>query len=233
MAVQSDCIAELASPENCASPTSLKGQLLLNVETHMSIFESTPCLGRRVGFEHDRSTNEVYKEYYETNPVCLTDEEIGRMWWSRDELLMISRDVRAMASYYRKHPSDYTSEFELFFSKGAEFSNRRLWEVGLVHKTNQRPFRGLERLIHQTIPRRARCYVNSILKIQSKMTAKKINPELLAKLLCARSLQLSKPSRSLARVMAYQDYSEVAGIISEELGSSFATATLKYNALTA
>jgi hypothetical protein len=228
MAVQSDCIAELASPENCASPTSLKDQLLLDVETHKSLFESAPCLGRRVGFEHDRSTNEVYKEYHETNLVCLTDEEMGRMWWSRDELRMISRDVRAMASYYRKHPSDYTSEFELFLSEGVESSDRRLWEfLGLVHMTNQRPFRGLERFIHPTIPRRTRCYVNSILKIQSKMTAKKINPKLLANLLCAKSLQLSKPSRKLARVMAYQDCSEVAGIISEELGSSFATTMLK------
>jgi hypothetical protein len=223
MAAQSDCTAKLASPENCASPKSLRDQLLLEVEAHKTLFKSTPCFGRRVSFEHDRSTNEIYKEYYESN-LCLTYEEVGRMWWSRDELQIINREVRVMSSYYRKHRCDYITDFEHLFSKCAEScSGRRLREFGLVHKPNQRPFRGLERLIHGTLSRHSSRYVISILKIQSKIPAE-IDPELYVKLLCAKSLQLSKPSRNLARFAAYQDYFEVAGIISEELlGSSFAT----------
>jgi hypothetical protein len=220
MAAQSYCTAKWASPEKCASLTSLKGQLLLEVlEAHRSLFQIAPCFGRRVCFEHDRSTNEIYKEYYESN-ICLTDEEMGRMWWSRDELQKIYQEVKAMASYYRKHPSDYTSAFEHLFSTCTESTGRRLRELGLVHKPNQRPFRGLERLIHGTIPRHTRRYVNSILKIQSEMPVE-INAELYGKLLCAKSSQLSKSSRYFARFMAYQDCFEVAGIMSEELGSSF------------
>jgi hypothetical protein len=225
MAVQSDCTAKLASRENCASPKSLRDHLLLDVlEARKSpLFKSTPCFGRRVSFEHDRSTNEIYKEYYESH-ICLTYEEVGRMWWSRDELQIIDREVRVMSSSYRKHRSDYITEFDNLFSESAEScSSRRLREFGLAHKPNQRPFRGLERLIHGTRSRHSRAYVISILKIQSKIPAD-IDPELYVKLLCAKSLQLSKPSRNLARFMAYQDYFEVAGIISEELlGSSFAT----------
>jgi hypothetical protein len=221
MAAQSDCTANWASPENCASPTSLKDQLFLDIEAHRKLFESTARVGRKVCFEHDRTTNEIYKEYYESD-LYLTEEEMGRMWWSRDELQFIYQDVRAMASYYRKHPSDYTSKFDHLFSKCAESSGRRLREFGLVHKPNQRRCRGLELLVHEILPRHRRRYVHSILKIQSKMTVE-INPELRVKLLCAKSLHLSKPSRNLARFIAYQDYAEVAAIIREELGSSFAT----------
>ena len=225
MAPQSDCTANWASPENCASPTSLKDQLLLEIEAHSTslLLESSPCFRRRVSFEQDRSNSEDYnKENYESN-LCLTDEEMGLMWWSRGELEMIYQEVRAMVSYYKKHPSDYTSEFERLFSKCAEFSGRQLRELGLVHKPNQRPFRGLERHIHHAIPTHSRGYVKSILKIQSKMPTE-YNPRLRVKLLCAKSLQLSKASRNLARFMAYQDYSEVAGIVREELrGSSVAT----------
>lgn len=214
-----------SSSHESISPTCVKDQLVLDIAAHEGFLPRSSGLGictvhPRVSFEYDANNDDVYKEYIEAN-MCLTDEEIEQMWWSRQELYDIYRKVRTMTIHFRRHHPDYTSDFCRLFATCAE-SSGGLREYVIADLPAQRAARGLERHIHAIIPKFRNQFMDCILDIQSNMPPG-LDLEVQARLLCAKSCQLSKVSRNLARFLGHHDSVEVADLIREELGASSAT----------
>jgi hypothetical protein len=214
-----------SSSHESVSPTGVKDQLVLDIADHEGFLAGSSglaiCrLNPRVTFEYDANNDDVYKEYIEPN-ICLTDEEMEQMWWSRQELYDIYRKVRTMTIHFRKHHPDYTSDFGRLFTACAQ-SSGGLREYGIADLPAQRAARGLERHIHEIIPKFRNQFMDCILDIQSNMSPD-LDLEVQARLLCAKSCQLSKVSRNLARFLGHHDSVEVADLIREELGASSAT----------
>jgi hypothetical protein len=211
-----------SSSHESVSPTGVKDQLVLDIAAHEGFMTGSSGLAictlhPRVSFEYDATNDDVYKEYIEPN-IYLTDEEMEQMWWSRQELYDIYRKVRTVTAHFRKHHPDYISDFGRLFATCAQ-SSGGLREFGIADLPAQRAARGLERHIHAIIPKFRNQFMDCILDIQSNSG---LDSEVQARLLCAKSCQLSKVSRNLARFLGHHDSVEVADLIREELGASSA-----------
>lgn len=214
-----------SSSHESVSPTGVKDQLDLDIAAHEGFLIGSSGLAictlhPRVTFEYDANNDDVYKEYIEPN-IYLTEEEIEQMWWSRQELYDIYRKARTVTVNFRKHHPDYTSNFGRLFAACAE-SSGGLREFGIADLPAQRAARGLERHIHAIIPKFRHQFMDCILNIQSNIPPD-LPLEVQARLLCAKSCQLSKVSRNLARFLGHHDSVEVADLIREELGASSVT----------
>jgi hypothetical protein len=221
-----DCSKDSSSSSHeSVSPTGVKDQLVLDVAAHEGFLTRSSGLAictlhPRVIFEYDANNDDLCKEYIEPN-ISLTDEEMEQMWWSRDELYDIYRKVRTMTIHFRKHHPDYTSDFGRLFATCAH-SSGGLREYAITDLPAQRAARGLERHIHEIIPKFRNQFMDCILIIQSNIPPG-LDLKVQARLLCAKSCQLSKVSRNLARFLGHHDSVEVADMIREELGASSAT----------
>ena len=207
------------SCEYMTSPTSLKEQLVLDLDAREQLLSKTVGLKRYrsqhrgVSFAID-SNNNVHRDYIDSN-FFLTEEDIKQLWWSREDILKIYQEARAVVAYYRKHRTDYTSQFNDLFAKCAKTS-RVLREYGIVAMSTRRSARGLERHIHDVLTKYKSNFIGSLLEIQSKMPPE-MDPQARSRLLAVKSCQLSKPSRNLAKFLAQQDSDEVIDQIRREL----------------
>ena len=161
------------------------------------------------------SDNKIVVQYYivmDEDRSPLTREDIADNWWRPIELRRIHQDAsRAAADYREKHAStDSSRDLDRLFNVASQESSLIRSEESSSHSKMYIPdqcrqvCRGLERQVYASIQDYGHRYTKGILKVQSKLPAD-INPEMKARLLRARSLQLSKPSRMLAKFMAHGD----------------------------
>ena len=207
------------------SPTSVRLQCVIDVASQQQLIgklspEECEGSGRRrlaVRFAL-ASDNSIEADYIEPN-ISLTDDDRRSQWWTQQEVYEIYEKARSVVSYFREYRTDYMDDFSLLFSKCCKSPKSLRGSPQIVDPLCIRAARGLERHIHEVLPMYRTKFVSALLDIQSKMTPE-MDPELRARILQVKSLQLSKPSRILARHLAEQDSKEVADLIREELESS-------------
>ena len=147
--------------------------------------------------------------------LSLTREDITDNWWCPSEVLRIHQDAsRTAADYREKQASDSSRELDQLFDAISQESSLIRCEDSASQSKIYIPdqcrqvCRGLERQVYASIRDYGRRYTKGILKVQSRLPAD-ISPEMKARILRARSLQLSKPSRMLAKFLARGDTIEV------------------------
>ena len=215
----------LSDDELGISPTSVRLQCVIDVASQQQLIgklSPEDCEGRgrrrsavRFALESD---NGIKAEYIEPN-ISLTDDDRRSQWWTQEEVHEIYEKARSVVSYFREYRSDYIDDFSLLFSKCCKSPKSLRGSPQVVDPLCIRAARGLERHIHDILPKYRTRFVSALLDIQSKMTPE-MDSELRARILQVKSLQLSKPSRILARHLAEQDSKEVADLIRKELGIS-------------
>jgi hypothetical protein len=208
------------------SPTSVKLQCILDISAQEQILRKLPddddgsenattharC-GLSVRFDLD-ANNCVRSDFIEPD-IWLTEEDIERLWWMKQEIFQVYEEARAVVTYYRNYRSDYLKDFIELFSMCAK-SPKSLRKSSFGDPESREAARGLERHIHDILPKYRNKFIATLLDIQDKIPSD-MSPDLRDRILCAKSLQLSKPSRALATFIGQQDSSEVAALIREEL----------------
>jgi hypothetical protein len=189
----------------------------------------SPCLygkkrkkkqNNRVSFAVDSDDN-IAEQYFivdeqQQDRLSLTREDIAATWLSPMELLQIHRDaIRTAAGYRAKHASDSSQDIDQLFNVSQESSliksdSSQHLKLHDIPDQCRQACRGLERQVYTSIRNHIRRHTKTILKVQFKIPAD-VNSEMKARLLRARSLQLSKPSRILAKFLAHGDVLEVRG----------------------
>lgn len=189
-------------------------QLFLRLNgSSTTTFQSVP----RVAFALDKQGNP--REEHIDAGYELTDDLESEIWWSKQELNEISEEARAVITAVRRNPesTSFTSDFIQLFTMCAEKKATRLRDHTLLDHQEWRTSRGLERHVHDVLPRYKRNFLQIMLDTQQRLP-KEMEPEMQERLLSAKSCQLSKPSRHLARLVAHQDCLDVAEMILEEQG---------------
>jgi hypothetical protein len=175
--------------------------------------------GNRVSFAKDFDDDIVEED--ENRSSLTREEDIADNWLSPTELRHIRQDARQTAADYREnHASDSSQDIDRLFNAVSQessliTSDPSHSEICYIPDQCRQSCRGLESQVYTIIRNHGRRYTNGILKVQSKLPAD-INPEMKARLLRARSLQLSKPSRMLAKFLAYGDAVEVRELFVQE-----------------
>jgi hypothetical protein len=176
--------------------------------------------GNCVSFAIDLNDNIVEQYTMDQDRLSLTREDIADKWFSPIELRRIHQDARRAAADCReKHAIDSSRDTldQLFnvVSQESSFIKPGSSSHAKMYTPNQclhGVYRGLERQVYTSIRNHRRRYTQVILKVQSKLVPADIKPEMKARLLRARSLQLSKPSRMLAKLLAHGDVVEARGL---------------------
>ena len=167
---------------------------------------------RSVSFELDNDGENV-KVYvdHSSSVIVLTEEEKQSLWWSAVETAVMAEKLRLISLYYHKHKGEYKANFVHLFLRCSRSSINHEEGIQIVpDERGRRSARGLERHINEILCQYRSKYVKTILDIQSKMPPS-LSYEIKAKLLKATSSKLTKPSRNLARFLAYEDQTEVFG----------------------
>jgi hypothetical protein len=170
---------------------------------------------------HVDEKNQIKTEQIESQ-LSLTPEERQNMWWTKKENSRIYEKTKALIIHFRTEQTDYLTDFNQMFKECAGASSKRLRDYGFVDLHGRREARGLERQIHAILPKYRNKFVEYVLEVQAKIP-KEVEPEVKSRMLCAKSLQLSRPSRALARINAYHDLNEVLKMIKDELKNSAST----------
>ena len=207
------------------SPTSVRMQCVMDVATQQQLLgqltpeenEGKQRFGQAVSFAVGLD-DAVKADYVQPNTL-LTDDECRSQWWTQEEVYGIYEKARSVVSYFREYRSDCSEDFSCLFARCCKSPKSLRGSPAIVDPACHRAARGLERHIHDVLPKYRTKFVSTLLDIQSKMTAE-MHPALRARILQVKSLQLSKPSRILARHLAEQDAAEVAELIREELETS-------------
>ena len=178
--------------------------------------------GNCVSFAIDLDENIVKQYTMGEDRLSLTREELADKWLSPIELRNIHQDASRTATDCRaKYAGDsFRDTIDQLFnvvSQESSLIKSGSSQHAKMYTPNQcrQGCRGLERQVYTSIRNHGHRYTKAILKVQSKLPAD-IKPEMKARLLRARSLQLSKPSRLLAKLLAHGDTLEVRGFFVQE-----------------
>ena len=180
-----------------------------------------PMKKRSVSFEMD-DEGKIKDHVANDSVITLTDNEKQNLWWSAVETAIMAERLRLITLYYHKNKSEYKANFLHLFlrcSRTPKITRAEGTEIIAVDRRGRRSARGLERHINEILSVYRNNYVKTILDIQSKMPSE-LSPEIRSRLLRATSSNLTKPSRNLARFLAYQDELEVGENILKELHDS-------------
>ena len=161
------------------------------------------------GNDHRRCVHEFVSD--------LSEDEAGQVWWSSNETFENYKRAKAEAASYRSMNQEYLDEFnQLFLLCGGDaevhfrdIPSTKCAKVALHH---QRAVRGLERYIHPVISTQRLKFIRSFLTLQSRLPTA-MSKDDKHRYLCARSMQWSRPSRAMARVVAHGDRLEVGELI--------------------
>jgi hypothetical protein len=166
------------------------------------------------------------------NTEYLTIEDIEILWWTPKENKLIYQEAKGVVDEYRKAHGVNAKEFVKLFSKCANKSSTNgllanTCTNGMLKQDSEdkelqvldhlRTHRGLERQINPILSIYRNKYARIFLDVQANTPAQ-MEPEQKRRLLCAKSTQLTKPLRVLARLLAHGDSREVVHLIREELG---------------
>ena len=205
------------------SPTSVRMQFVIDATNQQHLIgklspegdEVNVRRGVAVSFELELDNYTLKAKYIEPTHV-LTDDDVQNQWWTHDEVCEIYEKARSVVSYFREYRSDYSNDFSRLFTMCCKSPKSLFGSPPIVDPLCHRAARGLERHIHDILPKYRNKFVGALLDIQSKTTSE-MDPSLRARILQVKSLQLSKPSRILARHLAQQDSVDVPDLIREEL----------------
>jgi hypothetical protein len=126
--------------------------------------------------------------------------------------------------HYRKNREDYQVDFRHLFaecSRSSQLLNGFGSGSGVSREQRGgggRSARGLERHIHAILRQHRKDFIRTLLHIQSKMPSD-MSLALRSKLLCAKSIHLSRPARNLAGVLARQDAVEAAELLQDDFST--------------
>jgi len=168
--------------------------------------------------ENDDGTDSVPVSQTIENPLVLTAKDRRNAWWSKEESDGNFEFTRRLVTECRKERREYMRGFALLFSTCATCA-RKLNQFDAVDLPMQRRMRGLERYVHDILPRYKNGMIHSVLDIQSKLPMA-LDAKARARILAIKASQLSRPSRTLARYMAKQDALEVFEFVQEEINQS-------------
>jgi hypothetical protein len=174
-------------------------------------------LKSRVQFALD-SNMEIQRHYQEAT-ICLTDDDLKTCWWSRRELRHINRDAKEVTTEFKQEEAASLKNFKRVFKLCFDSSSMgQILESScaqiLVHQ--QEECRGIERFVHPILSSYRHMHRKTLLEIQLSLPAD-ATPEANERLLSSKSMQISKPSRILAKLLAHGDSVESADLIRREL----------------
>jgi hypothetical protein len=164
---------------------------------------------RVVRFETDEN-DEIIPQYRLFRVSRSVRDE--RLWWTADEVEMMRQGTIVVINSYKENV-DYIREFYNVFTLCAQST----WDEGYpddlpedVLRSAQTSARGLEIQILSILDRYRAKYVESILLTQDTLAGdRQMDPETRATALSARSMQISRTGRILARVLGDADAAQV------------------------
>jgi hypothetical protein len=171
----------------------------------------------RVQFALD-SNLEIQRNYQEAT-ICLTDDDLKASWWSRRELCHFYRDAQRVAAEFKQQEATSLNDFKPLFMLCFESSSLRQIldsSCSQIMVRQQEGCRGIERFLHPILSRYRQMHSKTLLEIQLRLPAD-ATPEAKERLLSAKSMQISKPSKALAKLLAHGDSVESADLIRREL----------------
>ena len=223
--IKSESAPTIPKDESPQSVSDIKQQQQIEEAFVLGRVPQRKKAGRNVRFniESEESNFIVYIE----PRLVLTDEDSEKCWWSRQETIAMYRDAKRVAKEFREKESASLNRFnELFQRCNSLMSISDLMEHDSAHilSLQQADCRGLERLVYPIIPGYRTKHVKTLLDIQGKLTTD-VTPEARERLLSAKSAHISKPSRTLAKLLAHCDAGEVVYLIRQELRDDFPSQT--------
>ena len=171
---------------------------------------------RRVQFALD-SNMEIQRHYQEAT-ICLTDDDLKTYWWSRRELCHIYRHAKKVAAEFKEEEAASLKDFKPVFKLCFESSSlRRILESSCsqIIVRQQEGCRGIERCLHPILSSYRHMHGKTLLEIQLSLPAD-TTTEAKERLLAVKSMQISKPSKTLAKLLAHGDSVESADLIRRE-----------------
>lgn len=174
-------------------------------------------LKSRVQFALD-SNMEIQRHYQEAT-ICLTDDDLKTCWWSRRELCHMNRDAKEVTAEFKHEEAASLKDFKRVFKLCLDSS-----PMGQILESScsqilvrqQEECRGIERFLHPILSSYRHMHRKTLLEIQLSLPAD-ATPEANERLLSSKSMQISKPSRILAKLLAHGDSVESADLIRREL----------------
>jgi hypothetical protein len=152
-------------------------------------------------------------EVIEQEPSIVWDlEDMQAMWWTQQEIQSFSRTARSKAHAFLRKNEGFTRTFHTVFQDcSKDMSSRRLLQTQSVQDllSSATALRGLESRTISIIRQYRNFHITSVLEAAQQQHVQE--------LLRARSLRTSKPSRTLARILARQDSMAIAHMIRREL----------------
>jgi hypothetical protein len=171
----------------------------------------------RVRFALD-SNMEIQRHYQEAT-ICLTNDDLKTSWWSRRELFNIYRAAKKVAADFKQEEAASLEGFKPVFKLCFESSSlRQILESSCsqILVRQREGCRGVERFLHPVLSSYRLMHRKTLLGIQSSLPAD-ATPGAKERLLSAKSMQISKPSKTLAKLLAHGDSVESADMIRREL----------------
>ena len=167
-----------------------------------------------------RSSANDAVEIESESDLYLTPEEMTLVWWSNEEVRENYQSAKDFAADFRRDNLESLNQYnELFLlcsdKSSVDFKDLPSTQVAMAVLA-QRDVRGLERSIHPIISTHRAKYTKTFLILQSKVP-KEMSLAAKERVLCARSMQISRPSRAMARLLGHGDRLEVAKLITQEL----------------
>jgi hypothetical protein len=197
-------------------------RLKLAFEKEHPILKEAPS--RRVRFALDLEEKDTKSQYCMPAGVASTSQEKKNAWYSKKEINEKFQESQRLATEYREQHFDWlkdSSEQVLKFidtssQKGSIASTSASSEFTEVLNCHLNDCRGLERLVYPALSGHRLKYIKTLLATQSRIP-ENVQPELKAQVLRAKSLQLSKPWRVLASLLARGDSIEVINLVRDDL----------------
>ena len=177
---------------------------------------------RRVRFALE--LNKGANVQYTTAGDVLTSQEKMTVWYSKREMYENQIESQRLAAKYKEQHADSledSSELVLKFIdtssiRGSIASSSSASECTEVLNYHRDDCRGLEWLLYPAIAGRRAMSIKHFLATQSRIP-EDVQPEMKARVLRLKSLQLSKPSRTMAGLLAYGDSIEVIHLVRKDL----------------
>jgi hypothetical protein len=159
--------------------------------------------------EFDSDKNELY----------LTPDEMALVWWSNEEVRENYQSAKDFAADFRRDNVESLNQFnELFLlcsdKSSVDFKDLPSTKVARAVLA-QRDTRGLERSIHPIISTHRAKYTKTFLILQSKVP-RELSQAAKERVLCARSMQITRPSRALARLLGHGDGLDVSQLLTQD-----------------
>jgi hypothetical protein len=171
-------------------------------------------------FSSSNSKNGRAVEFGSDNiELYLTPDEIALVWWSNEEVRENYQSAKDFAADFRRDNVESLNQFnELFLlcsdKSSVDFKDLPSTKVARAVLA-QRDTRGLERSIHPIISTHRAKYTKTFLILQSKVP-RELSQAAKERVLCARSMQITRPSRALARLLGHGDGLDVSQLLTQD-----------------